>query len=133
MLKKIDHLGIAVNSLNEYMNLYGNILGMAFHGMETIEEQKVKVAFFKVGETKIELLESTCPDGPIAKHISSRGQGLQHIAYHVLNVEEAIYEMKKKGIIMIDEQPRIGAGGARIAFMHPKSTKGILVELCENI
>ena len=131
MLKKIDHLGIAVNSLHEYMDLYRNILGMRFYGEETIEDQKVKVALFKVGETKIELLESTCPDGPIARHISLRGPGLQHIAYHVLNVEEAIFEMKKRGVIMIDEQPRIGAGGARIAFMHPKSTKGILIELCE--
>jgi len=132
MLSKIDHLGIAVNDLGDSMNLYENILGLECHGHETVEEQKVNVAFFKIGDTKIELLESTCPEGPIARHISSRGQGLQHIAYRVANLEEAIIEMKKKGVVMIDEQPRNGAGGARIAFLHPKSTNGILIELCER-
>lgn len=128
---KIDHLGIAVNSHDECLSLYGDVLGLEFLGYEIIEDQKVEVAFFKVGDIKIELLKSTCPDGPIAKHISRKGHGLHHIAYHVLNVEEAILEMKKKGVAMIDETPRIGAGGNKIAFMHPKSTEGLLVELCE--
>ncbi len=96
MLNKIDHLGIAVSCLGDSMNFYENILGLECHGQETVEDQKVNIAFFKVGETKIELLESTCPEGPIAKHINSRGQGLQHIAYRVANIEEAILEMKKR-------------------------------------
>ena len=132
MLSKIDHVGIAVSSLGDSRNLYENIFGLECHGQETVEEQKVNVAFFRVGDTKIELLESTCPDGPIAKHIDKRGQGIQHIAYRVDNIDEAICEMKKRGAVMIDEEPKIGAGGARIAFMHPKSTNGILIEICEH-
>ena len=132
MLKNIDHLGIAVNNLNDSMYLYEDVLGLECHGKETVEDQRVNIAFFKVGDTKIELLESTCPEGPIAKHIDSRGQGLQHIAYRVSNIEEAIEDMLAKGITMIDKTPRVGAGGAKIAFLHPKSTNGILIELCER-
>lgn len=132
MLTNIDHLGIAVNDLNDSMRLYENILGMECHGQETVEEQSVNVAFYKVGDTKIELLESTCPEGPIARHINTRGQGLQHIAYRVANIEEAIADMLAKGITMLDKTPRNGAGGSRIAFLHPKSTNGILIELCER-
>jgi len=132
MLKNIDHLGIAVNDLNDSMHLYENILGLECHGQETVEEQSVNVAFYKVGDTKIELLESTCPEGPIARHINTRGQGLQHIAYRVANIEEAIEDMIAKGIVMLDKTPRNGAGGSRIAFLHPKSTNGILIELCER-
>lgn len=132
MLTNIDHLGIAVNDLNDSMHLYENILGLECHGQETVEEQSVNVAFYKVGDTKIELLESTSPEGPIARHINTRGQGLQHIAYRVANIEEAIEDMVAKGIVMLDKTPRKGAGGARIAFLHPKSTNGILIELCER-
>ena len=132
MLNKIDHLGIAVDSLVDSRNLYENILGLECHGLETVLDQQVNIAFFKVGETKIELLESTTTEGPIARHIKARGQGLQHIAYRVADIEVAIQEMKRKGVQMIDEIPRIGAGGARIAFLHPKSTNGILIELCER-
>ena len=132
MLKHIDHLGIAVDNLNDSMHLYEDILGLECHGQETVEDQRVNIAFFKVGDTKIELLESTCPDGPIARHINTRGQGIQHIAYRVADIETAISDMQAKGIAMLDKTPRIGAGGARIAFLHPKSTNGILIELCER-
>lgn len=131
MLKNIDHLGIAVNNLSDSMHLYEDILGLECHGHETVEDQRVNIAFYKVGDTKIELLESTCPEGPIARHIDAKGQGLQHIAYRVSNIEEAIEDMLSKGIAMIDKTPRLGAGGSKIAFLHPKSTNGILIELCE--
>lgn len=133
MLTNIDHLGIAVNDLGDSMHLYEDILGLVCHGKETVEDQSVNIAFYTVGDTKIELLESTCPEGPIARHISSRGQGLQHIAYRVANIEEAITDMVAKGMVMLDKTPRKGAGGSKIAFLHPKSTNGILIELCERV
>jgi len=101
-------------------------------GNETVAEQKVTTAFFPVGDTEVELLESTAADGPIAKYLEKRGEGVQHIAFRVENIEEALTELKAKGIRLIDEQPRKGAGGAKIAFLHPKSTYGVLVELCER-
>ncbi|HCJ57582.1 methylmalonyl-CoA epimerase [Lutispora sp.] len=132
MVKKVDHIGIAVNNLEESVKFYENILGLKLQGVETVEEQKVKVAFLPVGDTEIELLEATTPDSPIAKFIENKGQGVQHIAFRVDDLEKALEEMKKLGIRLIDEKPRYGAGGARIAFLHPKSTNGVLVELCER-
>jgi methylmalonyl-CoA/ethylmalonyl-CoA epimerase len=132
MVKKVDHIGIAVNNLDESVKFYENILGLKLQGVETVEEQKVKVAFLPVGDTEIELLEATTPDSPIAKFIENKGQGVQHIAFRVDDLEKALEEMKKLGIRLIDEKPRYGAGGARIAFLHPKSTNGVLVELCER-
>ena len=129
---KIDHLGIAVSSINERKNFWTEVLGLSFAGSETVQEQKVTTAFFPVGESEVELLESTAPDGPVAKYIEKRGEGIQHIAFRVENIEEALAELKEKGIRLIDEKPRTGAGGAKIAFLHPKSTNGILVELCER-
>ena len=129
---KIDHLGIAVNSIEEGKNFWTDALGLPFEGDETVEEQKVTTAFFPVGESEVELLESTSPDGPVAKYIEKRGQGIQHVAFRVENVEEALEELKAKGIQLIDQKPRIGAGGAKIAFLHPKATNGVLVELCER-
>ena len=129
---KIDHLGIAVNSINDGQNFWSDILGLEFEGAETVEEQKVKTAFFPVGESEVELLESTAPDGPVAKFIEKKGQGFQHVAFRVANIDEALEELKAKNIQLIDQTPRIGAGGARIAFLHPKATGGILVELCER-
>jgi methylmalonyl-CoA/ethylmalonyl-CoA epimerase len=99
---------------------------------EVIEEQKVKTGFFPITDSELELLESTEPDGPVAKHIESRGEGIQHIAFRVENIEEALRELKKKGVRLIDQAPRKGAGGAKIAFIHPKETHGVLVELCEK-
>lgn len=129
---KVDHIGIAVKNLEETMKFYTDVLGLTLHGTEVVEEQKVKVAFLPVGDTEIELLESTSEDGPIAKFIEKNGEGVQHIAFKVDNIEEAIEEMKAKGMMMIDNQPRYGAGGAKIAFMHPKSTNRVLVELSER-
>ena len=129
---KIDHLGIAVNSIDDGKNFWSDILGLEFEGAETVEEQKVTTAFFPVGESEVELLESTSPDGPVAKFIEKKGQGFQHIAFRVANIEEALAELKAKDVQLIDQQPRIGAGGAKIAFIHPKATGGILVELCER-
>ena len=129
---KIDHLGIAVNSIEEAKKLFHDILGLKFEGTETVEEQKVTTAFFPVGDSEVELLESTAPDGPIAKYLEKRGEGIQHIAFRVDNLEEALVELKDKGIRLIDEKPREGAGGAKIAFLHPKSTHGVLIELSER-
>ena len=129
---KIDHLGVAVNSISEGKNFWTNVLGLAFEGTETVEEQKVTTAFFPVGESEVELLESTAPDGPIAKYLEKKGAGLQHIAFRVENIEAALQELKDKGVRLIDEKPRRGAGGAKIAFLHPKAAGGILVELCER-
>lgn len=132
MVKKVDHIGIAVSNLEESVKFYEDILGLKLQGIETVEEQKVKVAFLPVGDTEIELLEPTTPDSPVAKFIENKGQGVQHIAFRVDDLEKALEEMKKLGIRLIDEKPRYGAGGARIAFLHPKSTNGVLVELCER-
>ena len=129
---KIDHLGIAVNSIGEAKKLFHDILGLEFEGTETVQEQKVTTAFFPVGDSEVELLESTAPDGPIAKYLEKRGEGIQHIAFRVDNLEEALAELKDKGIRLIDEKPRKGAGGAKIAFLHPKSTHGVLIELSER-
>ncbi|MGD9210346.1 MAG: methylmalonyl-CoA epimerase [Desulfobacteraceae bacterium] len=129
---KIDHLGIAVNSIDEGKNFWTDILGLVHEGSETVEEQKVTTAFLPVGESEVELLESTEPDGPIAKYIAKRGQGIQHIAFRVEDIEAALSELKAKGIKLIDETPRKGAGGAKIAFLHPKATNGVLVELCQR-
>jgi len=129
---KIDHLGIAVNSIEEAKKLFHDILGLKFEGTETVQEQKVTTAFFPVGDSEVELLESTAPDGPIAKYLEKRGEGIQHIAFRVENLEEALTELKDKGIRLIDEKPRMGAGGAKIAFLHPKSTHGVLIELSER-
>jgi methylmalonyl-CoA/ethylmalonyl-CoA epimerase len=129
---KIDHLGIAVKSIDEGKNFWTDTLGLEFEGSETVAEQKVTTAFFPVGESEVELLESTAPDGPIAKYLEKKGEGIQHVAFRVENIEAALSELKEKGIRLIDEQPRIGAGGAKIAFLHPKATNGVLVELCER-
>ena len=131
-LLKIDHLGIAVNSIDEGKNFWADILGLRFEGTETIEEQKVTTAFFPVGESEVELLESTAPDGPIARYLEKKGAGIQHVAFRVDDIEAALQELKEKGVRLIDEKPRKGAGGAKIAFLHPKSTNGVLVELCER-
>lgn len=129
---KVDHIGIAVKNLDESIKFYQDILGLELLGTEVVDEQKVRVAFLPVGDTEIELLESTSEDGPIAKFIEKNGEGVQHIAFKVDNVEEAIEYMLSKGMKMIDEKPRYGAGGAKIAFVHPKSSNRVLVELSER-
>jgi len=132
MIQKIDHLGIAVKSVKEALKIYQDALGLMPSGVEVVEDQKVKVAFVPIGESKIELLESTSPDGAIAKFIEKKGEGIQHIALRVENIEKALESLKQRGLRLIDEQPRLGAGGAKIAFIHPKDTKGVLIELCER-
>jgi len=128
----IDHIGVASKDMAEALKFFVEKLGMEATGFETIEDQKVRVAFLPLGEGEIEILESTSPDGPVAKFIEARGEGVQHIALRVDDLDSALEELKAKGVRLIDEKPRIGAGGARIAFIHPKETHGVLLELCER-
>jgi methylmalonyl-CoA/ethylmalonyl-CoA epimerase len=129
---KNDHIGIAAKSIDQVAPFWSTILGLPMAGRETVEEQKATTAFLPVGESELEILESTSPDGALAKFIESRGEGVQHIALRVDNIEEALRELKEKGVRLIDEKPRRGAGGAKIAFIHPKSTNGVLLELSER-
>lgn len=131
-LKNIDHIGIAVSSIQAALDFWEKQLGVELHGVETVEEQKVKTAFLPVDDTEIELLEATDPESPVAKFIEKKGEGVHHIAIRVDNLEAALATMKERGVRLIDEKPRLGAGGAKIAFLHPKSTGGVLVELCER-
>ncbi len=129
----IEHLGIAVKSIEEALPYYENVLGLKCYAIEEVADQRVKTAFFKVGGTKIELLESTDPEGPVGKFIEKKGEGVHHIAFAVADgVAEALKEAEEKGIRLIDTTPRKGAEGLNIAFLHPKSTMGVLTELCEE-
>lgn len=128
----IEHLGIAVKSLETAIPYYEEILGLKCYAVEEVADQKVKTAFFKIGQTKIELLESTSPDGTIAQFIEKRGEGIHHIAFATSNVQQSLDDAESKGIRLIDKTPRKGAEGLRIAFLHPKSTMGVLTELCEK-
>ncbi len=130
MITKIDHIGIAVNSIEEAMKLYTNVLGLEVSQIETVAEQKVRIAIIPVGESTIELLESTSPEGTLAKFIEKRGEGIHHLALGVSNIEQALETLKEKGIPLIDEKPRKGVGNTRIAFLHPQGAK-ILLELVE--
>ncbi len=132
MLKKINHIGIAVNSLDEAIPFYQTNLGMGFKGVEEVGEQMVRVAFLQVGESKIELLEPTSTESPIARFLEKNGPGIHHIAYEVEDIEVAISRLEQDGMRMIDRTPRSGAHGARIAFVHPKSSGGVLTELCQT-
>ena len=129
---KIDHIGIAVSSIDDKKKFWLDAMGLTMEGIETVEAQKVTTAFLPVGESEVELLESTSDDGPVAKYIEKKGEGIQHVAFQVENIEDALAELKEKGIQLIDQTPRKGAGGAKIAFLHPKATGGVLVELCER-
>ncbi len=128
----IEHIGIAVKNLEESIAYYEKVLGLSCYAVEEVPEQKVKTAFFMVGQTKIELLESTDPEGPIGKFIEKKGEGIHHLAYAVQNLEAALVETEGKGVQLIDKTPRKGAEGLHIAFLHPKSTFGVLTELCED-
>ena len=131
-VKHIDHIGIAVKSIEQAGKFYTDMLGLRIADIENVPDQRVNVAFLPITDSEVELLESTEPDGPVAKYIDSRGEGVQHIAFRVENIEEALEELKEKGVRLIDEKPRKGAGGAWIAFIHPKETNGVLVEICER-
>lgn len=131
MPEKISHIGIAVTNIEEATPFYRDVLGMAFEGSEVVAEQKVKVAFFVVGESRIELLEPTSPDSPLARFLEKHGPGMHHVAYEVDDLEQRLAELKAKGVRLIDESPRTGAHKTRIAFMHPKASGGVLTELCQ--
>ncbi len=129
-ISHIEHIGIAVASLDEAIPYYRDVLGLECYAIEEVPDQKVKTAFFRVGDTKIELLESTDPEGPIGKFIESRGQGIHHLAFAVDQVDAALSEVGSKGVRLIDQKKRKGAEGLNIGFLHPQSTLGVLTELC---
>lgn len=128
----IEHIGIAVSSLEESIPYYENVLGLKCYAIEEVADQKVKTAFFKVGQTKIELLESTDPEGPIGKFLEKKGPGVHHLAFAVDNVNEALNDVAANGVQLIDKTSRKGAEGLNIGFLHPKSTLGVLTELCSE-
>lgn len=131
-ISHIEHIGVAVNSLDEAIPFYENMLGLKCYAIEEVKDQKVKTAFFMVGQTKIELLESTDPEGPIGKFIEKKGQGIHHIAYATDNVNKSLAELEEKGVRLIDQSGRKGAEGLTIGFLHPKSTLGVLTEICNK-
>jgi len=129
---RLDHIGIAVEKIDAALPVWEGILSLPLHGIEEVADQRVKTAFMPIGESEIELLEATDPEGPIGKFLAAKGQGVHHLAFRVANIDAALAELRAKGVRLIDETPRYGAGGARIAFIHPKATGGVLVELCER-
>jgi methylmalonyl-CoA/ethylmalonyl-CoA epimerase len=131
-ISHIEHIGIAVNKLEEAMPYYENVLGLKCYAIEEVADQKVKTAFFMVGQTKIELLESTDPEGPIGKFLEKKGPGVHHLAFAVDSVNEALNELADKGVQLIDKTGRKGAEGLNIGFLHPKSTLGVLTEICSK-
>jgi methylmalonyl-CoA/ethylmalonyl-CoA epimerase len=132
MIEKIDHIGIAVESLQEALVFYRDKLGLEYLGTEEVPSQKVRVAMFGVGQSRIELLEPTSPDSPVAAFLEKRGPGIHHIAYSVADATGVVERLSSKGVEMIDRVPRPGAGGSRIAFIHPKSSGKVLTEICEH-
>lgn len=128
----IEHIGIAVKNLHEAIKFYEEVFGLKCYAVEEVPDQKVKTAFFMLGQTKIELLESTSPDGPIGRFIENKGEGIHHIAFAVTGLKEKLEDVKSKGVRLVDETPRRGAEGLNIAFLHPKSTFGVLTEFCEK-
>ncbi len=132
MPEKIDHIGLAVANIEQNLAFWQSLLEIAEVKTEVVKDQKVKVAFLPVGESKIELLQPTEESSPVAKFLANKGEGIHHIALKVDNIEEKLAELKNKGVPLIDESPRVGAGGARIAFLHPKAANGVLIELCER-
>jgi methylmalonyl-CoA/ethylmalonyl-CoA epimerase len=129
MLRQIDHIGIAVENLEETVAFYRQVMGLEVSATEVFNG--MKIAFLRIGDSELELLEDLTPDGAIARHIARRGEGMQHVAYRVDDIEQALQEMRAKGIDLIDERPRPGARQARVAFLHPRSTKGVLIEFVE--
>ena len=128
----IEHIGIAVSNLEEAVSYYEQVLGLECYAIEEVKDQKVRTAFFKVGETKIELLESTEADGPVGKFIEKRGQGIHHIAFAMDDTDQALKEAEARGVQLIDKSARKGAEGLKIGFLHPKSTFGVLTEFCSS-
>jgi methylmalonyl-CoA/ethylmalonyl-CoA epimerase len=133
MIKKIEHIGIAVKSLDDAIKKFERLLETSCYKIEEVEEQKVRTAFFRVGESKIELLEATSEDSPIAKFIEKRGEGIHHIAFEVEDIKNKLVEVKELNFQLIDDMPKVGADNFLIAFLHPKSTNGVLIELCQAL
>ncbi|HKJ05494.1 MAG TPA: methylmalonyl-CoA epimerase [Geopsychrobacteraceae bacterium] len=132
MIEKINHIGIAVKNLENAIPFYRDQLGMIFEGTEEVAEQRVRVAFLKVGDSRIELLEPTSTDSPVAKFLEKNGEGIHHLAYEVQDIEKALRELDAQGVRLIDKEPRRGAHGSRIAFLHPKASGGVLTEICQG-
>jgi len=132
MIEKISHIGIAVKSMEEALSVFRDGIGLEVISTDEVETQKVRVAFLPVGETRFELLEPTADDSPIAKYLESRGEGIHHIALKVTNIEESLAQLKEKGVRLVNEEPVPGAHGTRIAFLHPKGTRGVMLELVEE-
>ena len=128
----VDHIGVAVKSIDEALKFWEGMLGVKCHGVEEVADQKVKTAFLPIKDTEIELLEGTSEESPVSKFIEKKDEGIHHMAIRVENLEAALAELKEKGVRLIDEKPRLGAGGAKIAFLHPKATGGVLLELCQR-
>ena len=133
MFKKLSHIGVAVKNLEDSKRLFSKILNTGSTGTEVVADQKVNLAFFKIGEFSVELTEATSPDSPIAKFIEKRGGGVHHLSFEVDDINAELRRLKSEGVQLIDEQPRRGAGGYWIAFLHPKSTNGVLIEICQKI
>jgi len=132
VIKKIDHIGIAVKNLDEQVKFYSDVLDLSCSGVEEVADQKVKVAMFPVGEVRIELLQPTTDDSPIAKFLEKNGEGIHHIAYLVTDLEGNLKRLEEQHVQLIDSEPRVGAGGHKIAFLHPRATFGVLTEFCEH-
>ena len=132
MITRIDHIGIAVSSIDQALKLYTEVLGLSLKEIEVVEEQHVRTAILPVGESKIELLESTDPEGPLARHIEKFGEGMHHLALEVADIEEALSKVAQSGLPLIDEKPRQGVAETRIAFLHPKGTGRVLLELVQS-
>jgi len=133
MINKIEHIGIAVKSLKDSNKLFESLFGKSHYKIESVESEGVNTSFFKLGESKIELLEATDDDGPIAKFIAKKGEGIHHIAFDVDDIEAEIKRLKKEGFIVLNEKPKKGADNKLVVFLHPKSTNGVLIELCQEI
>jgi len=133
MINKIEHIGIAVKSLKNSNKLFESLFGKSHYKIESVESESVNTSFFKLGESKIELLEAIDNDGPIAKFIAKKGEGIHHIAFDVDDIETEIKRLKKEGFIVLNENPKKGADNKLVAFLHPKSTNGVLIELCQEI
>jgi methylmalonyl-CoA/ethylmalonyl-CoA epimerase len=132
MIKKINHIAIAVKNIEESARFYEEVLGLALSGTETVPEQKTKVGFLKISETNIELVQPAEPDSPLVKFLETKGQGIHHVCFEVDDLESAVKEYIKKGAVMVDKKPRQGAHKTKVAFIHPKSSGGVLIELCEK-
>lgn len=132
MITALDHVGIAVNKIDEALQVFEKILGLKLEKIRTVEDQRVKSALLHAGETKIELLEPTDKESTVAKFLEKRGEGIHHISFKVTGIEDMLQKLKSQGITLVDEKPRKGAEGGRIAFLHPKSTRNVLIELCEH-